>query len=178
MTVCEAKAHLSLEESWAYKVTVLADMVARRIAPIVQSVSGLNLSQWRVLAAVADHPGCTASQVVEVTPMDKGIVSRAVSYLIERNLVERRASPSDGRVSHLFLTPEGDAVYAALVAAIDREQASGRGLLPPAVEAEALQLLHGLISAYGEAGTRREGEAGWERGDPSGLGSQDLHKAR
>lgn len=116
---------LILDESWAYKVTVLADLLARRIGPIVQDVSGLNLSQWRVIAAVADQPGRTASQVVDMTPMDKGIVSRAVRTLVERDLIERRSSKQDGRLSHLYLTDDGSKVYQTIVSALSNAKADG-----------------------------------------------------
>ncbi len=90
----------ALDDAWIYKVAVLADLVASRVLKAVQSVSSLNLSQWRVLAALADKPGRTASEVVAITPMDKAIVSRAAASLVDQGLVERRASATDGRVSH------------------------------------------------------------------------------
>lgn len=139
---------LALDRSWIYKVSVLADLVARRVAAIVQRVSGLNLSQWRVIAAVADQPGRTASQVAEVTPMDKGIVSRAVGALVERGMIERRASSQDGRLSHLFLTADGEGVYAAIVAELDATGASGRQSVSTADQACLLDLLDRVTAQY------------------------------
>ena len=46
---------LVLENAWTYKIAVLADLISRRITRTLQDVSTLNLSQWRVLAAIADR---------------------------------------------------------------------------------------------------------------------------
>lgn len=105
---------LQLEHYWPYQITVLSDRIARRTSKIVKS-RGLNLSQWRVLAAIAEVPGRTSADVVHITPIDKGIVSRATKALIEMGLVRRQASQSDGRISHLFLTETGQDLYSALI---------------------------------------------------------------
>ena len=101
---------LRLDHYWPYQITVLADRIARRTTRIVKA-HGLNLSQWRVLAAVAELPGRPSVEVVRVTPMDKGIVSRATRALLEQGLLRREASQLDGRLSHLFLTPGGLSLY-------------------------------------------------------------------
>ena len=73
---------LRLDHYWPYQIAVLSDRIARRTTRIVKE-HGLNLSQWRVLAAVAEQPGRTAVEVVRITPMDKGIVSRATRGLLD-----------------------------------------------------------------------------------------------
>ena len=55
-----AVAPIRLNEYWPYQVTVLADRIARLTSAIVKREAGLNLSQWRVLAAIAEAPGRTA----------------------------------------------------------------------------------------------------------------------
>ena len=109
---------LRLDTYWPYLVTVLADRIARRTTRIVKE-HDLNLSQWRVMAAIADVPGRTSTEVAVLTPMDKGIVSRATKALLQMGLVRREASQLDGRSSHLFLTESGQALYATLVPKVD-----------------------------------------------------------
>lgn len=128
-TTSDSAPAFALDTAWSYKVTVLADLVARRVAAEVQKTSGLNLSQWRVLAAVADKPGRTSTEVVEITPMDKPIVSRAVQVLVDRGLLRREASQEDGRRSYLRLTPEGEGTYADIVAALTSSGAAGLDLV-------------------------------------------------
>ena len=93
---------LELTEYWPYQITVLADRIARRTSRVVKE-HGLNLSQWRVMAAVAEVPGRTSVEVVTVTPMDKGIVSRATKALLNMGLLRREASQLDGRITDFLL---------------------------------------------------------------------------
>lgn len=139
---------IKLEESWIYKVAVLADIVARTIAPIVYRVSGLNLSQWRVIAAVADRPGCTATEVVAITPMDKGLVSRAVRTLVDREIIARQLSDRDGRSAKLRLTKEGEQIYREIVNELDKGNASGRKTLSNEDRSNLLLLLNVASENY------------------------------
>ena len=109
---------LRLDHYWPYQIAVLSDRIARRTTRTVKE-HGLNLSQWRVLAAVAEQPGRTAVEVVRITPMDKGIVSRATRGLLDLGLIRREASQLDGRLSHLFLTDAGADLYETLTPQVE-----------------------------------------------------------
>lgn len=121
---------IRLGDFMPYQVVLLADRIGKRIAAVLKSHDEMNLSHWRVLAAVAEVPGRTANEVVAVTPMDKGIVSRAVKSLIGDGLLERRASDSDGRLGHLHLTSSGEKTYRAIAADIRAVEAEMRDALP------------------------------------------------
>ena len=136
-----------LDRRWIYKITVLADRVARLTGAVALREAGLNLSQWRVIAALGSRDGLTASQVVTLTPMDKGIVSRAVRMLEDKGMVRRTASTQDARQSHLHLTPQGRAVFDAIVAELDRVGAHGR----PELDGEALDAFLAQIDALIES---------------------------
>ncbi|MBB3764099.1 MarR family winged helix-turn-helix transcriptional regulator [Sphingomicrobium lutaoense] len=101
-----------------YKLILLADRLSRRITSIAREEGDLTLSEWRVMAAVADRPGRTANEVVAITPMDKGVVSRSVRTLIDRGLLRREASDADGRLAHLYLTDAGGSAYEAVASKI------------------------------------------------------------
>lgn len=103
-----------LDSFLPYQITRLANLLSQRTAVIAREAAGLTLSQWRVLAAVADRPACTAREVVAVTPMDKGAVSKAVKSLIDMNMLRREASRDDGRISLLNLSPKGRRAYLAI----------------------------------------------------------------
>lgn len=144
----ETKDILRLDTAWTYKVSVLADLIARRITHVVQTQAGLNLSQWRVLAAIADKPGRTSADVVTLTPMDKGIVSRAARTLIEKNLIRREASQRDGRISHLYMTEAGEASYDQILRALKDSGADGLDALPRFESEQLLSNLDHAIAAY------------------------------
>ena len=138
----------SLEENWLYKIAVLADRISRHTGQIAAEAGGLNLSQWRVLAAIADQDGRTASEVVELTPMDKGIVSRAVTHLVAQGHLRRKTSSKDARRSHLYLTASGRDIYTRIS---DRLEASGAGaetLLSAEESRQLLTLIDTSLSRY------------------------------
>jgi len=103
--------HIQLDDFWPYQVVVLADQISRYTLSVVREKSELNLSQWRVLAAVADKPGRSAAEVTAVTPMDKTIVSRAVASLIKTELIEKAPTTHDKRRLSLTTTPAGHQIY-------------------------------------------------------------------
>lgn len=110
---------IRLDEFPLYLVAFVADQITKQTHAIAKS-NGLNVSHWRVLAALADCPGRTAQEVVSITPMDKGIVSRAVKGLIGLGMVTRKASDEDGRIGHLFLTKDGELVYTKIANEVRR----------------------------------------------------------
>lgn len=109
---------LSLQQYWPYKAAVLGDLVGRHTAQVLKQHGDLNLSQWRVLAAVGEAPGRMAHEVVAITPMDKGIVSRAVKTLIAKGLLHRDVDKQDRRRASLVPTALGQQVYSAIAASL------------------------------------------------------------
>ncbi|WP_306250492.1 MarR family winged helix-turn-helix transcriptional regulator [Parvularcula sp. IMCC14364] len=105
---------IKLETFLPYQLVLLADQISQRTSVIAREQSNLNLSQWRVMAAIADQPGASAQRIVSVTPMDKGIVSRAVKSLIDQGLVLRKSSHTDGRIGHLHLSEKGERLYSSI----------------------------------------------------------------
>ncbi len=112
-------SHIELDNFWPYHAVVLADLVSRHTHSVVKAEAGLNISQWRVLAAVADQPGRTAADVTNITPMDKTIVSRAVSSLIDSGLIKKTPTETDKRRLSLETTPIGQKAYETVAARLN-----------------------------------------------------------
>lgn len=152
---------LDLDAFLPYRLSLLADLVGRGISATYERDFGLTTAQWRVLAAVARHPGATAQRIVAMTPMDKVQVSRAVARLCEQGLLARGACPRDGRSSLLSLTHRGLALYRAIApraAAYDRAL---QGALTPDEQRSLLELTARLIEAarsLERSAPRRAGE--------------------
>ena len=132
-----AKDVLKLETFLPYGLSVLTHQMATRFSRLYEKF-GLTTSQWRVLVAIAEEPGRTAQAVVEMTPMDKGIVSRSVKGLVHDNLLRREAAREDGRMSHLHLTAKGEEIYDRVLPEIRRLEAR---LLEGFTQAEQAKLL-------------------------------------
>ena len=107
-------SHIDLDNFWPYHAVVLADLISRHTQRIAKAEAGLNISQWRVLAAVADKPGRTAADVTNITPMDKTIVSRAVKSLIDAGLIKKTPTKTDKRRLSLETTRTGQKAYVTI----------------------------------------------------------------
>jgi DNA-binding MarR family transcriptional regulator len=102
---------LTLEEFLPYRLAVLAATVSGALARIYADRFRLTIPQWRIIATLGQFETCTGRDIAGHGMMHKSTVSRAVSALENRGLVERRSNPDDMREEHLRLTPEGRAIY-------------------------------------------------------------------
>ncbi len=75
----------------------------------------LTITEWRIILQLADRKSLTATEIVEITAMEKSKVSRAISHLEERDFVVRTPSEQDHRTKTLALTPLGQKLYGNIV---------------------------------------------------------------
>lgn len=71
-----------------------------------------------ILLTLAEMDGVALHELTRRVARDKSQMSRVVQSLENKGVVERRASPRDGRVSEVFLTEKGEAVVAVLTDAL------------------------------------------------------------
>ena len=114
---------LALKDFVPFRLNRLADAVSVNLSEIYRDRFGLEISEWRVLVTVGQRRECTAHYIASSTRMHKTRVSRAVSSLEYRKLLERTSNTEDGREMPLGLTRAGKRMYSALVPlALDRER--------------------------------------------------------
>ena len=106
---------LRLREFLPYRLSVLSNTISTRIASLYDREFGLSIWQWRGMAVTGDRPGISATEIGQLTAMDKVAVSRAIAAMIQMGYLERKTSETDGRRSQLFLTPAGRDVYELIV---------------------------------------------------------------
>ncbi len=92
----------------------LAKQVERALAEL-----GLSVPQYRVLANLAEGPSA-ASALAERLIVSRPSVTAIADGLVERRLVERRATPTDRRAVIHVLTDRGFKVLASADEAIER----------------------------------------------------------
>ncbi len=114
---------LDLENFLPYRLSILAQLVSEALHDLYADRFGLTVTQWRVMAALGRFAPLTASEVGQRIVMDKVAVSRAVTALLRRGLVERVTDRSDRRRASLRLSPRGKALHARIVPiALDYEK--------------------------------------------------------
>ncbi len=138
---------LNLRSFLPFRLSVLSNAVSRRIADLYDREFGLTIWQWRVMAVSADSPGISATEIGQRTQMDKVAVSRAVAGLLERSLLERKASTQDGRRALLFLSPAGREIYEAIVPLALAEEARLLDVLSTREAADLARLMEKLAHA-------------------------------
>jgi DNA-binding MarR family transcriptional regulator len=78
------------------------DIYAEEIGP-----GSLTQRQFAVLSAVAAKEGCTQSELVRATGIDRSTLAELVARLIGKGLLGRERSTLDARANTVRLTPEG-----------------------------------------------------------------------
>lgn len=105
---------LQLDRFLPFRLSITSNLVSDRIARAYQSLFGLSIPEWRLIAVIAEADGITQQAIGERTRMDKVTVSRAAIALVERGLLARAPNPGDKRSHHLSLTDEGRDLYASV----------------------------------------------------------------
>jgi DNA-binding MarR family transcriptional regulator len=106
---------LKLDQFLPYRLSIASNSVSSAIATAYQSLFGLRIPEWRLIAVIAEGDGLTQQALGAATRMDKVTVSRAAIALVDRGLVERRPNPADQRSHLLSLTRAGQTLYESVV---------------------------------------------------------------
>jgi DNA-binding MarR family transcriptional regulator len=105
---------LLLDDFIPFRLSFTSNLVSDTIARSYESLFGLSIPEWRLVAVIAETGGITQAEIGHRTRMDKVTVSRAAIALVERGLLERRANASDRRSHLLMLSDAGRTLYAAV----------------------------------------------------------------
>jgi DNA-binding MarR family transcriptional regulator len=106
---------LRLDEFLPYRLSFTSNAVSEAIARAYESLFGLKIPEWRLIAVIAEHGGITQQAIGLCTRMDKVTVSRAAIALTHRGLIARRPNPDDRRSHLLVLSVAGSKLYADVV---------------------------------------------------------------
>jgi DNA-binding MarR family transcriptional regulator len=102
---------LKLESFLPYRLSLLSNTVSSNIASTYQDKFGISMSEWRLMAILAEYPNISADEVCQRTRIEKSVVSRAVARLLNRRLLDRSFDENDKRRSRLCLSETGLTVY-------------------------------------------------------------------
>lgn len=102
---------LILERFLPYRLSILTNRVSDLIAGTYKDKFALSITEWRIMAILGEYPGISADEVSAKTQIEKSILSRAISKLLQRHLIEREFDAEDRRRSILKLSGTGAVVY-------------------------------------------------------------------
>jgi DNA-binding MarR family transcriptional regulator len=140
-------ARLDLFRFVPFRLNRLAAEVSNALSTEYQERYGLDIPGWRVLATLGFRKEpCSAQYVAECTRTHKSTISRAVTALMKRQVIERVENENDRREFRLRLTRKGRALYEELFPRLlQREQEILAGLT--AQERRDLAILLGKLEA-------------------------------
>ncbi len=123
-----ARRQLQLDRFLPFRLSVASNAVSRAIARAYEARFGLKVTEWRLIAVLAEG-GLTQQAIVERTVLDKVSVSRAAQALVDRRLARREPIEGDARSHLLTLTREGQRLHAEVAPlALSMEATMLRGL--------------------------------------------------
>ena len=138
-------SRLDLFKFVPFRLNRLAAEVSSALAAEYQARYGLDIPEWRVLATLGfRNDACSAQYIAHCTRTHKSTISRAVTALMKRQMVERVANADDRREFRLRLTRKGAALYEELIPRLLRREQEILSCLS-AQERKNLALLLGKI---------------------------------
>jgi len=143
-----------LRDTLSFRVIHLVNLVSKPFFSRYAKRYDLSINEWRVLAAIAEQPGLTASEIAADTGMHEMNVSRAVRVLARKGRVSRALDPRDRRRAPLRVTPEGAAIFAKVAAGAHRREAELRRALTEGELLNLTRLLDRLIETMTEVANR------------------------
>jgi len=97
------------------------------------ALHGVGTNEWRIISALGNHPGSTASALCDVLGINKSIASKSVNLLIDRGLIAQLGGKRGAR--HLYLTDEGVRVHDEILpVALERQRILQSDLSPDEIE--------------------------------------------
>src|SRR5882724_6838711 len=109
-------ARLDLFRFVPFRLNRLAAEVSHALSVEYQARYGLDIPEWRVLATLGfRNDACSAQYISQCTRTHKSTISRAVTALMHRQLVERVENEEDRREFRLRLSRKGKTLYEELI---------------------------------------------------------------
>jgi DNA-binding MarR family transcriptional regulator len=106
-----------------FRLNRLAAEVSAALSSEYRERYGLDIPEWRVLATLGfRNDACSAQYISHCTRTHKSTISRAVTALMKRQLVERVENQDDRREFQLRMTPKGSALYQQLIPRLLRRE--------------------------------------------------------
>jgi DNA-binding MarR family transcriptional regulator len=106
-----------------FRLNRLAAEVSAALSSEYQQRYGLDIPEWRVLATLGfRNDACSAQYIAHCTRTHKSTISRAVTALMKRQLVERVENEDDRREFALRMTRKGRALYQELIPRLKRRE--------------------------------------------------------
>jgi DNA-binding MarR family transcriptional regulator len=153
-------ATLDLFRFVPFRLNRLAAEVSSALSSEYRERYGLDIPEWRVLATLGFRDGaCSAQYIARCTRTHKSTISRAVTALMARQLVERVENSEDRREFQLRMTHKGNALYHKLIPRLLRREQEILSCLTAAERKNFARTLGKVEKTLGLVQTSKEANA-------------------
>lgn len=143
-----------------FRLNRLAAEVSNALSDEYQARYGLDIPEWRVLATLGfRNEACSAQYISDCTRTHKSTISRAVTALMERQIIERVENAQDRREFRLRLTRKGRALYEELIPGLLRKEQEMLSCLSAAERKQFAALLGKIERSLDLVQTSEEADA-------------------
>ena len=143
-----------------FRLSRLAAEVSLALASEYADRYGLDVPAWRVMATLGfRETPCTAQFISQCTRTHKSTISRAVTSLLERDVIERVENEDDRREFSLRLTRKGRKLYEELFPRLLRKEQEMLSCLSPREQKEFALMLGKIEQSLGLVQTAHEASA-------------------
>jgi len=153
-------ARLDLFGFVPFRLNRLAAEVSSALSVEYATRYGLDIPEWRVLATLGfRHDPCSAQYIADCTRTHKSTISRAVTALMKRQMVERVENTDDRREFRLRLTRKGATLYEELIPRLLRKEQEILSCLSAQERRDFVRLLGKLEESLDLVQTSAEADA-------------------
>jgi DNA-binding MarR family transcriptional regulator len=155
--VSRESSQLDLFRFVPFRLNRLAAEVSAALSSEYQERYGLDIPEWRVLATLGfRNDACSAQYIAHCTRTHKSTISRAVTALMKRQLVERVENEDDRREFALRMTRKGKALYQQLIPRLLRKEQEILSCLSARERKEFAEMLGKIEASLDLVQTARE----------------------
>jgi DNA-binding MarR family transcriptional regulator len=158
-TATKNASRLDLFRFVPFRLNRLAAEVSAALSSEYQARYGLDIPEWRVLATLGfRNDACSAQYISQCTRTHKSTISRAVTALMKRQLVERVENEDDRREYRLRMTRKGKALYEELIPRLKRREQEILSCLSAQQRKDFARLLGKIENSLDQVQTSKEAD--------------------
>ena len=94
-----------------YKLDLIKTLGVNAAEPLYRKTCGMRIKELWLLRLIHDYPDITSSEIKVKLVLDKSLLSKHLTDLENRGLIEKHMDTTDNRIQRLRLSPEGSKVW-------------------------------------------------------------------
>jgi DNA-binding MarR family transcriptional regulator len=155
-------ARLDLLKFMPFRLSRLAAEVSAALAEEYSDRYGIDVPEWRVIATLGFRQSpCSAQFISQCTRTHKSTISRAVTSLLRRKVLERVENKQDRREFNLRLSQKGRALYEQLIPQLLSKELTIMSCLSARERKDFAQMLGKIEESLDLVQTGKDGTGGY-----------------